>query len=112
VGQRVQGAARPLVEEGRELPGGAAHRVRSHRLSAIGSIGIGSYYVGNCDIIIDNDEFKKIADCFVAHSVKTNPVLKGKHKVTEIPDAKPRIDNYFKELLADKLNITYAKNFN
>ncbi|MDD3066458.1 MAG: N-6 DNA methylase [Candidatus Gracilibacteria bacterium] len=70
------------------------------------------YFIGNCDVIIDNEKFNEIKECFVAHSVHTNPILKNKFKFREIPDAKLKIDNYFKELLGSKLGEKYAKNFN
>lgn len=70
------------------------------------------YFVGNCDVIIDNKKFNEIKECFIAQSVHTNPILKNKFKFREIPDAKLKIENYFKELLRNKLGEKYAKNFN
>lgn len=70
------------------------------------------YFIGNCDVIIDNEKFNKIKECFIAQSVHTNPVLKNKFNFREIPDAKFKIDNYFKELLRTKLGEKYAQNFN
>lgn len=70
------------------------------------------YFIGNCDVIIDNEKFNKIKECFIAQSVHTNPILKNKFKFREIPNAKLKIDNYFKELLGSKLGEKYAKNFN
>lgn len=70
------------------------------------------YFIGNCDIIIDNEKFNEIKECFIAQSVNTNPVLKNKFNFRKIPDAKLKIDNYFKELLGNKLGKKYAKNFN
>ena len=70
------------------------------------------YFIGNCDVIIDNEKFDKIKECFIAQSVHTNPILKNKFKFREIPNAKLKIDNYFKELLGSKLGEKYAKNFN
>jgi hypothetical protein len=69
------------------------------------------YFIGNCDIIIDNNKFNDIKECFIYQSVRTNPILKNKFKTKEIPDAKLKIENYFKELLS-KLGEKYAKNFN
>ncbi|MEA1962806.1 MAG: SAM-dependent methyltransferase [Patescibacteria group bacterium] len=69
------------------------------------------YFIGNCDIIIDNEKFNEIKECFIAQSVHTNPVLKNKFNFRKIPDAKLKIDNYFKELLGNKLGEKYAKNF-
>jgi len=70
------------------------------------------YFIGNCDVIIDNEKFNEIKECFVSQSVHTNPVLKNKFRFREIPDAKLKIDNYFKELLESKFGNKYAKNFN
>ena len=70
------------------------------------------YFIGNCDIIIDNEKFNKIKECFIAQSVSTNPVLKKRFKFREVPNAKLKIDNYFKELLGSKLGQKYAQNFN
>ena len=70
------------------------------------------YFIGNCDVIIDNKKFNEIKECFIARSVHTNSVLKNKFKFREIPNAKLKIDNYFKELLGSKFGEKYAKNFN
>ncbi len=70
------------------------------------------YFIGNCDVIIDNEKFGKIKECFIAQSVHTNPILKNKFKFREIPDAKLKIDNYFSELLGSKFEKKYATNFN
>lgn len=70
------------------------------------------YFIGNCDVIIDNKKFDEIKECFIDQSVHTNPVLKDKFKFRKIPDAKIKIENYFKELLRSKLGEKYAKNFN
>ena len=63
------------------------------------------------DIIINNEKFNEIKECFIAQSVHTNPILKNKFNFRKIPDAKLKIDNYFKELLGNKLGEKYAKNF-
>jgi len=70
------------------------------------------YFIGNCDVIIDNEKFNEIKECFIAQSVHTNPILKNSFNFREIPDAKLKIDNYFKKLLGSKLGEKYAKNFN
>lgn len=69
------------------------------------------YFIGNCDVIIDNDEFLKIKDCFIYQSIKTNPNLKNM-KFREVPDAKLKIDHYFKTLIGNKLGEKYVTNFN
>jgi Methyltransferase small domain len=70
------------------------------------------YFIGNCDVIIDNKKFNEIKECFIAQSIRTNSVLKNRFKFREIPDAKLKIDNYFKELLGSKFGEKYAQNFN
>ena len=70
------------------------------------------YFIGNCDVIIDNKKFNEIKECFIAQSVHTNPILKNKFKFREIPNAKLKINNYFKKLLGSKFGEKYAKNFN
>jgi len=70
------------------------------------------YFIGNCDVIIDNKKFNEIKECFIDQSVHTNPILKNKFNFRKIPDAKIKIENYFKELLKNKLGEKYAKNFN
>lgn len=64
------------------------------------------YYFGNCDVIIDHDEFEKIKDSFVSESVRTNSVLKGKIKFRRVPDASLKIERYFNKLLGEHLNAT------
>ena len=70
------------------------------------------YFIGNCDVIIDNDKFNEIKECFISLSVHTNLILKNKFKFREIPDAKIKINNYFKELLGTRLGQKYANDFN
>jgi hypothetical protein len=70
------------------------------------------YFIGNCDIVIDNEKFNEIKECFISQSVHTNLVLKNKFKFRKIPNAKLKIDNYFKELLGTRLGQKYANNFN
>lgn len=69
------------------------------------------YFIGNCDVIIDNEKFNEIKECFIAESVHTNSVLKNRFKFREISDAKLKIDNYFKELLGTRFGERYVKNF-
>lgn len=70
------------------------------------------YFIGNCDVIIDNEKFNEIKECFISQSVHSNPVLKNRFKFRVIPDAKLKIDNYFNELLGSRLGEKHAKNFN
>lgn len=69
------------------------------------------YFIGNCDVIIDNNKFNEIKECFVAQSIRTNPVLRKRFKFKEVPDAKLKIDNYFQELIGARLGEKYAKDF-
>ena len=57
-------------------------------------------------------KFNEIKECFIAQSVHTNPILKNKFKFREIPNAKLKIENYFKEFIGSKFGEKYAKNFN
>lgn len=66
------------------------------------------YYLGNCDVFIDKDEFEKIKECFVAESVHSNPVLKKQFRFRDIPDATVKIENYFSKLLGKH----YVKSYN
>ncbi|MCL1947748.1 MAG: SAM-dependent methyltransferase [Chitinivibrionia bacterium] len=61
------------------------------------------FYFGNCDVIIDNEKFEPIKECFVCESVKNNTVLKEKLNFTDIPDAEVKIENYFRELFGGKI---------
>ncbi len=70
------------------------------------------YFIGNCDVIIDNEEFTKIRECFIYQSVYTNSILKNHFKFRQVPNAKEKIDEYFRELLKSKLGWEYAKNIN
>jgi len=69
------------------------------------------YFIGNCDVIIDNEEFLKIRECFIYQSLRTNPILNNKMKFRDVPDAKLKIDNYFRILLT-KLGEKYAQGIN
>ncbi|PAF53955.1 hypothetical protein BKH42_03020 [Helicobacter sp. 13S00482-2] len=58
------------------------------------------YFLGNCDVIIDNEKFQKIQEYFVEESIRTHPVLKNHFKPRGIPNAKIKIESYFEELFA------------
>jgi hypothetical protein len=64
------------------------------------------YYLGNCDIMIDKEEFEKIKECFVAESVHNNPILKNRFKIREIPQATLKIEEYFDKLLGEHIHAT------
>lgn len=70
------------------------------------------YFIGNCDVIIDNEKFNEIKECFLDQSIHTNPILKNKFRFREVPNAKLKIDNYFRELIESRFGKKYAANFN
>jgi len=55
------------------------------------------YYMGNCDVFIDNGEFNKIKDVFVTKSVEKHPWLKNKIAF-HYDNNYTLIDNYFENL--------------
>lgn len=64
------------------------------------------YYVGNCDVFIDNNEFKKVMDSFIFQSLETNSVLKkSKLRFRDVPDAKEKVDAYFSNLFNSKFGF-------
>ncbi|MDR1451990.1 MAG: N-6 DNA methylase [Helicobacteraceae bacterium] len=65
------------------------------------------YYFGNCDVIINHEEFEKIKECFIAESVHNNQILKKQFKFRDIPNAGAKIEEYFNKLLRKHI---YAAN--
>ncbi len=60
------------------------------------------FYLGNCEPMIDNDEFLKIEDCFVYASSLKNPDLNLWEREKVAPDKfEEKIKNYFKKLLGE-----------
>ncbi|GMO61467.1 MAG: hypothetical protein Ta2D_07410 [Rickettsiales bacterium] len=59
------------------------------------------YYFGNCDVMIDNDKFLKIKECFKIASAKNNIDLVKFCDFTKSNSYKEKIDGYFKELLGE-----------
>jgi hypothetical protein len=57
------------------------------------------YYFGNCDVMIDDDKFQKIKECFVRYSAETNAGLKKYSK--EVENYKEKVSEYFVELLGE-----------
>ena len=59
------------------------------------------YYLGNCDVFIDNSKFNQIKDCFVYASAKAHPELQQfvLDKIQDNPEEK--INNYFRNLLGE-----------
>ena len=59
------------------------------------------YYFGNCDVMIENAEFIKIKDAFIAKSIQKNPFIAEffEDKSYSCDDA--AIRNYFKTLLGE-----------
>ena len=59
------------------------------------------FYFGNCDVLIDNNLFKKFRSSFIKDTINYHPYLK-KHFQIELPkneQAESEIDSYFKSLL-------------
>lgn len=69
------------------------------------------YFLGNCDVIIDNEKFQQIQECFVEQSIRINPILKRHYKPKNIPNAESEINNYFNELFKRILGESYAQTF-
>lgn len=59
------------------------------------------YYFGNCDVMIDNEEFLKIKDAFIAKSIEKNPIIKKYFKNTNYIKDDTAIERYFKNLLGE-----------
>jgi SAM-dependent methyltransferase len=70
------------------------------------------YFLGNCDVIIDNEKFQEIKECFIYQSIKTNSVLKNKLNFREVPNAQIKIEKYFRNLISAKLGEKYITDFN
>ncbi|MBN1215185.1 MAG: SAM-dependent methyltransferase [Candidatus Lokiarchaeota archaeon] len=63
------------------------------------------YYFGNCDVMIDNKEFLKIKDSFIARCLEKNPFLSKYFNGQKFKKDEREIYNYFKKLLGD--NFVY-----
>jgi hypothetical protein len=59
------------------------------------------YYLGNCDIIIDNEEFVKIKDAFIARSLQKHPFIKKYLGDRDYILNNHSIEKYFKKLLGE-----------
>jgi hypothetical protein len=59
------------------------------------------YYLGNCDIMINDLDFSQIRESFRFASLQNNPSLSAKIKVPKINGYEGRIDRYFKSLLKE-----------
>ena len=59
------------------------------------------YYLGNCDIMIDNQSFVGLKPLFRYESICANPHLSSKVEIPKIHNQKEKIDDYFKNLLGD-----------
>ena len=59
------------------------------------------YYFGNCDVMIDNAEFIKIKDAFIAKSIQKNPFIAGFFEDESYSCDDAAIRNYFKKLLGE-----------
>jgi hypothetical protein len=67
------------------------------------------YYFGNCDVFIDENEFSKIKNDFIIHSIKKHPKLKQYFNDLAVNYSEENIDNYFKRLLGE--NYVYKTNY-
>jgi hypothetical protein len=59
------------------------------------------YYFGNCDIMIDNNNFLKIKECFKVASAENNIEFVKFCDFTKIDNYKEKIEEYFRELLGE-----------
>lgn len=58
------------------------------------------YYYGNCNIMIDIDEFNKTKPYFISDSINNNSVLQKQFTYQKFVNGNYVIDNYFEKLLA------------
>lgn len=60
------------------------------------------YYLGNCDIIIDNDSFNAHKEHFINKCIIKHPALQKHFRVKELPtNTEIILDEYFKKLLRE-----------
>ncbi len=60
------------------------------------------FYLGNCDVMIDNERFSEIKDCFVQSSKRNNPTLLPHcHFSMDARTCNNKIESYFKTLLGE-----------
>ena len=61
------------------------------------------FYFGNCDVLIDNDLFRKYKPCFISDTVRHHPFLKKHFQINPIQkqQAESELDMYFKLLLGE-----------
>lgn len=64
------------------------------------------FYFGNCDVMIDDESFRRHRDWFMLDAVNHHPHLKGWVRTNLSPDAgetetRDRIDGYFRRLLGE-----------
>lgn len=60
------------------------------------------YYLGNCDVMIDNKRFAEIKDCFVQSSKRDNPELLPECRFNmDAKTCNSKIESYFKILLGE-----------
>ena len=65
------------------------------------------FYFGNCDVMINNNLFKRFKDCFVASAVHHHPFLRDHFQINPLEKAhvEAGIDTYFKLLLGKHHDI-------
>ena len=61
------------------------------------------FYFGNCDVLIDNDLFRKYKPCFISDTVRHHPFLKKHFQLNPIEkqQAASGLDTYFKLLFGE-----------
>ena len=61
------------------------------------------FYFGNCDVMIDNDLFKRFKDHFITSAIHHHPYLKDHFQINLLgkEQAEAGIDRYFKLLLGE-----------
>ena len=69
------------------------------------------FYFGNCDVMINNNLFKRFKDCFIASAVHHHPFLKDHFQINllEKEQVETGIDTYFKLLLGEHHDIQWQE---
>lgn len=63
------------------------------------------YYLGNLDIIIDNNLYKEYKEFFISYALSKRPFLKNYYKNFKIkPFSAQKIEEYFNKILEEKCN--------
>lgn len=59
------------------------------------------YYFGNCDIMIDHQQFLKLKDCFRYMSLNSHPNISARFNNRIEPDYQTKVNHYFRNLLGE-----------